>query len=113
MPVRRRVPSPWLCVVAAVWLVIACQVDESHEPHVQNDTGQVVRVFIEQAGQEFEQIHQIEPGSYGYLGNYSVGCTDAPLIVRTINGDEIARRIEPLCPDQTWTVGLPISPPPS
>jgi hypothetical protein len=100
----------WLSILATGWLVIACQTDVFHFPHVQNNTSEPVRVFLEHDGQEFEQIHVIAPGASGDLGNYSQGCTNSPLVVRGTNGDEIARRSEPLCPDETWTVGPGPSP---
>jgi hypothetical protein len=109
------IPAPWpnmmryriLALVAICCVLGGCLREADVKfPYIENNTGQTVRVLLAQHGQgQGSEVIQIPPGSIGSLGNYTQSCTDVTIIIRDSNGNEIARRDDPLCPGEYWIVG--------
>jgi hypothetical protein len=71
-----------------------------------NDTAETVSVvFRSPAGQEATIVHEIGPGQVGADDAVAGGrCTIGVLIARNDAGVEVARRTEPLCLGDTWSI---------
>ena len=90
---------------AALLLVGACEGpgEEFHLPKISNLRDETVEVYL--VGDEIEtRMAILAPGLTVGLHGFNDKCTAGLLVARTTTGEEIARRTEPICPDEFWTI---------
>ncbi len=94
-------------------VLAACHVEvEKHR--VANQSNQAVDVVWLHDGVELVLAVGMPPGGERPLTNFNAAeCSTGVLVARTAAGREIARRTEPLCPDDTWVINGQGSSPPS
>jgi hypothetical protein len=87
-------------------LVAGCTEAGYDAVQFRNDTAQTVSVVYEApTGQEAIIVHGIRAGQVGSDDAVAGGhCTIGVLIARDESGREIARRTEPLCLGDTWSI---------
>jgi hypothetical protein len=76
---------------------------EPNMPTVGNGTDETVRLVIERKGVT-TPLTTIASGMTGDLVAFDRTCTDGSLIALSVDGREIARRDEPLCPEENWLI---------
>jgi hypothetical protein len=94
-----------LSTVLAI-LVAGCTEAGYDAVQFRNDTTQTISVVHEApTGQEAIIVHAIRPGQVGSDDAVAGGhCTIGVLIARDESGNEVARRTEPLCLGDTWSI---------
>jgi hypothetical protein len=106
----RRDAAAALGRLAALGLLIAallgaCMIDEDpNAPLVSNATAETVRLVVIANGLP-TPISTIESGVTVTLGGFENHCTSDVLVAQSLSGNEIDRRTESLCPNETWTIG--------
>ncbi len=108
-PTRRSARTRVAAAVLVTLCVAACAPwsDAEYETVTfRNDTLETVSVvYRSPAGAEGTIAHSIGPGQIASDDAVAGGgCTIGQLIARTETGVEIARRSEPLCLGQTWSI---------
>ena len=90
---------------AALLLVAACEGpgEEFHLPKISNLREETVEVYLVSGGIETRLATLAPRQTVGLYGNNNK-CTVGLLIARTTTGEEIARRTEPICPDEFWVI---------
>jgi hypothetical protein len=85
--------------------VVDCRpVEEFHDPKVFNATDSTIELFIVSDGVEVP-LGSVAAHTNGGLPSFDRICTKGTLIARSDSGQEVARRTEPLCADESWNVG--------
>jgi hypothetical protein len=90
---------------ASLLLVGACEGpgEVFHEPKISNLRDETVEVYLVSGAIE-TRLATLAPRQTVGLSGYNNKCTVDLLVARTTNGEEIARRTEPICPDEVWTI---------
>jgi hypothetical protein len=78
--------------------------EEFHEPKITNLGNETVEVFVESGG-VVTRLVSVPAGTTVGLAGFNNTCTSDPMVAITLDGDELARRSEPICPDEFWTIG--------
>jgi hypothetical protein len=91
--------------VAALLLVGACEGpgEEFHLPKISNLRDETVEVYYVSGGIE-TRLATLAPRQTVGLFGFNNKCTVDLLIARTQAGQELARRTEPICPDEFWAI---------
>ena len=77
----------------------------SNELKFVNDSDETVHVvYLPQVGGEFDLIPGIEPGRSRSRSDIGP-CTAGTLVARNEAGEDVDRRVEPLCQGKTWRIG--------
>jgi hypothetical protein len=94
-----------MLAAVALLLVGACAGpgEEFHEPKITNLRAEPVVVYVVSVGIE-TRLATVAPGQTVGLSGFNNKCTVDLLIARTPAGEELARRSEPICPDEFWTI---------
>jgi hypothetical protein len=93
-------------VCLTVGLVDACVLidREPNTPRVSNLTDEPVTLSIERDGVT-TPLSTIKGGITIDLNPFNGTCTDGTLVAIGPGGEEVARRTEPLCPEEAWSIG--------
>jgi len=78
--------------------------EEFHQPRIANLRSDTIEVHIDSRGVS-TSLATVAAGSTVGLSVYEDKCTGGTMVARTSDGQEIARRTAPLCPEETWTIG--------
>ena len=85
--------------------IIGCRhVEEFHDPKVFNATDSTIELFLLSDGAEVP-LGSVAAHTNAGLPAFDGSCTQGTLIARSNSGQEVARRTEPLCADESWNVG--------
>jgi hypothetical protein len=76
---------------------------ELHAPRVSNGTDVPLSLFVEQEG-GLVPLSTIPSGVIVQLRIYESQCTREPLVAVAPDGREVGRRVDPICPDETWLI---------
>jgi hypothetical protein len=92
-------------VLVLAGLVPACQGprEEFHQPKITNLGDETIEVFIESGG-IVTKLATVPAGSTIGLSAFNNLCTGGPMVAKTLSGQEVASRSEPICPDEFWTI---------
>ena len=93
-----------LCLTVS--LVDACvMIDrEPNAPRVSNFTDEPLTLSIERDGVR-TGLGGVNGGTTVYLNEFDGTCTDGTLVATGPGGEEVARRTEPLCTEEAWSIG--------
>ena len=86
-------------------LTAACQGpgEEFHEPKITNLGDETIEIFVESGGVVTKLATVAAETTVG-LSSFNNVCTKDSMVARTLDGDEIAHRSEPICPDEFWVI---------
>jgi hypothetical protein len=85
--------------------IAACQGpgEEFHEPKITNLGDETIEVYVDTGG-VVTKLATVPAGTTVGLSGFNNVCTRDPMVARSLDGEEIARRSEPICPDEFWTI---------
>jgi hypothetical protein len=83
----------------------ACQGirEQFHQPKITNLGDETIEVYVETGGL-VTKLATVPAATTIGLSGFNNICTHDPMVAKTLDGDAIARRSEPICPDQFWTI---------
>ena len=95
-------------VVATATLIVGiagCQGprEEFHEPKISNLGDETIVVYVHSGG-VVTKLATVAAGTTVGLSGFNNLCMRDPLVAKTLRGREVARRTEPICPDEFWTI---------
>jgi len=93
-----------MALAAATLLVGACGPgEEFHEPKISNLGDETIVVYVDSGG-VVTTLATVAAGTAVGLSGFNNLCTQDPMVAKTLGGQEVASRTEPICPDEVWTI---------
>ncbi len=77
--------------------------EEYHQPKISNLGDETIVVYVDSGG-VVTKLATVAAGTTVGLSGFNNLCVRDPLVAKTLGGREVARRTEPICPDEFWTI---------
>ena len=92
-----------VCMICGVLNACMTIDPEPNAPRVTNRTDEPVTLSINRGGVS-TPLSTVNGGVTIYLNAFSGTCTDGTLVASGPDGQEVARRAEPLCTTDVWSI---------